>query len=66
MPPLFDQLPDATEDSTRAFQVISDCLYGAKHMGSSEHDALDCDCAEEWREFMAHLWLQHASSLDFH
>ncbi|ROV98308.1 hypothetical protein VSDG_04482 [Cytospora chrysosperma] len=54
MPPLFDHLPDATEDSTRAFQVISDCLYGAKHMGSSEHDALDCDCAEEWRDGQNH------------
>lgn len=54
-PPLFDHLPDATEESMKAFQVISDCLYGSKHMGSSEHDALDCDCAAEWREFR--VWL---------
>lgn len=50
-PPLFSHLPDVTEESMAAFQVIPDCLYGAKHMGSSEHDALDCDCAEEWRKF---------------
>lgn len=50
-PPRFDHLPDATEESTKSFQVIQDCLYGSKHMGSSEHDALDCDCAEEWRKF---------------
>ena len=49
-PPLFDQLPDVTEESCSTFQVINDCLYGAKNMGSSEHDALDCDCAEEWRK----------------
>ncbi|KAK7728733.1 histone methyltransferase set2 [Cytospora paraplurivora] len=53
-PLLFDHLPDATEDSTNAFQIISDCLYGSKHMGSSEHDALDCDCAEEWRDGQNH------------
>lgn len=51
-PPRFDHLPDATEESMKAFQVINDCLYGSKHMGSSEHDALDCDCAEEWRKYI--------------
>jgi len=49
-PPLFNHLPDVTEESTRTFQVIHDCLYGSRHMGASEHDALDCDCAEEWRK----------------
>ena len=49
-PMLFDHLPDATEESCENFQVINDCLYGSKHMGSSQHDALDCDCAEEWRK----------------
>ena len=49
-PLLFDHLPDATQDSYGHFQVINDCLYGSRHMGSSEHDALDCDCAEEWRK----------------
>jgi histone-lysine N-methyltransferase SETD2 len=47
---VFDHLPDATTESCLTFQVINDCLYGSKHMGSSEHDALDCDCTEEWRK----------------
>jgi histone-lysine N-methyltransferase SETD2 len=47
---LFDHLPNATDESCKNFQVINDCLYGSKHMGSSQHDALDCDCAEEWRK----------------
>jgi hypothetical protein len=49
-PLLFDHVTDSTEDACSHFQVINDCLYGSKHMGSSEHDALDCDCSEEWRE----------------
>jgi histone-lysine N-methyltransferase SETD2 len=49
-PSLFDHLPDATEDACSTFQVINDCLYGSRNMGSSDHDALDCDCAEDWRK----------------
>lgn len=49
-PPLFDHLPDATGDACSTFQVINDCLYGSRNMGSSDHDALDCDCAEDWRK----------------
>ncbi|EPE10324.1 histone h3 lysine 36 methyltransferase [Ophiostoma piceae UAMH 11346] len=45
----YDHLPDATEEATSQFQVITDCLYGSKRMGSSDNDALDCDCAEELR-----------------
>lgn len=50
-PPLFDHLADVTDESKTTFQVIPDCLYGSKNMGASEHDALDCDCAEEWRKY---------------
>lgn len=50
-PPLFDHLEDATPDATTQFQVIRDCIYGSKYMGSADHDALGCDCAEEWRKF---------------
>lgn len=46
---LFDGLPDMTETSKEHFQIITDCLYGSKSLGSTEHDALDCDCTEEWR-----------------
>ncbi|GAB0133556.1 histone methyltransferase set2 [Epichloe bromicola] len=47
---MFDHLPNVTEESCQGFQVIRDCLYGSKHLGSTDNDALDCDCAEEWRE----------------
>ena len=53
-PQLFNHLPDATEEACRTFQVISDCLYGSRNMGSSDHDALDCDCAEDWRKYQCH------------
>jgi hypothetical protein len=50
-PTLFDHLPDDTAEATEVFQIIKDCIYGSKYMGSSEHDALDCDCSEEWSEY---------------
>ena len=46
--PLFNDLPDATEEATSEFSVIKDCIYGGKYMGHSEHDSLDCDCSAEW------------------
>jgi [histone H3]-lysine36 N-trimethyltransferase len=49
-PVLFESLADVTEEACKTFQVINDCLYGSRNMGASEHDALDCDCAEEWRK----------------
>ncbi len=55
---LFDHVPDATVEATSQFQVITECLYGSKHMGSSDNDAFDCDCAEEWRTYFSiHLVL---------
>ena len=47
-PKLFDNLPDATLRATTSFEVIQDCIYAAKYLGSSEHDGLECDCVEEW------------------
>jgi histone-lysine N-methyltransferase SETD2 len=49
-PPMFDNYPDMTSESCKHFQVILDCLYGSKHLGSTEHDAFDCECREEWRK----------------
>jgi histone-lysine N-methyltransferase SETD2 len=49
-PPVFDHLPAATAEAVATFQVIRDCIYGSKYMGASEHDALGCDCSEEWRK----------------
>lgn len=50
-PQLFDHLPNSTSEAITTFQVIRDCIYGSKYMGSSEHDALGCDCSEEWSKF---------------
>ena len=54
-PRLIDHLPDMTEESRKAFQLIPDCLYGSKHMGSTDNDVLDCDCREEWRKLNPNL-----------
>ena len=48
-PPLCGHLPDITDESRQAFQVIPDCLYGSKHLGATDNDALDCDCQQVWR-----------------
>ncbi|PFH55902.1 hypothetical protein XA68_17427 [Ophiocordyceps unilateralis] len=48
--PLFSHLPDVTAQSCESFHVIPDCLYGSKHLGSTDNDVLDCDCREEWRD----------------
>ena len=48
-PPLFTDYPDATADATKTFQVIPDCTYANKYLGSTD-PALECDCAEEWGE----------------
>ncbi|TQW00458.1 SET and WW domain-containing protein [Cordyceps javanica] len=49
-PTLFDNLPNMTSEACKSFQVIPDCLYGSKHLGSTENDAFDCDCREEWQD----------------
>ncbi|KAI0190202.1 hypothetical protein EV127DRAFT_93905 [Xylaria flabelliformis] len=49
---LLTDLPDVTAESCEHFQVIPDCLYGSKSLGSTDHDSLDCDCSEEWRDGM--------------
>lgn len=46
-PPLFLDLPDATEEAKETFVVLPECTYGNKYLGSTEH-ALECDCSEEW------------------
>ncbi len=53
-PQLFDHVEDSTEEAIGVFQVIKDCIYGSKYMGYSEHDALDCDCSEQWSEYLRH------------
>jgi hypothetical protein len=45
--PLFDHYPDRTSEATSIFEVIRDCTYSNKSLGSTEH-AMECDCNEEW------------------
>lgn len=59
--PLYDSLPNVTSKACEAFQVIPDCLYGSKNLGSTDNDSFDCDCREEWREYKI-LPLSNASS----
>jgi len=61
-PQLFSQMEDSTQEAISVFQVIKDCIYGAKHMGSSDHDALDCDCSEDWSEY---LWFAVSTNADW-
>jgi [histone H3]-lysine36 N-trimethyltransferase len=53
-PTLFHDLADVTGEACGHFQLIPDCLYGSRSLGASEHDALDCDCNEDWRDGMNH------------
>ncbi|KAF2471336.1 SET domain-containing protein [Lindgomyces ingoldianus] len=50
-PPLFLDLPDATETAKTTFKILPECTYGNKTLGTTEH-ALECDCAEEWGRFI--------------
>lgn len=45
--PLFDDLPDATDEANSSYQVIDSCSYQNKYLGFTEH-AMECDCSEEW------------------
>lgn len=46
--PLFHDHSSKTEESKHTFQVLDQCSYTSKHIGSTEHGSMDCDCAEEW------------------
>lgn len=54
---LFNDHPDVTSDSKDHFELIENCMYGSKTLGSSKQDALDCDCSEEWRRSPIHLYI---------
>lgn len=45
--PLFDHLPDATDEATGTFTVLDACTYANRYLGYTEH-AMECDCPEEW------------------
>lgn len=46
--PLFHDHPSKTEESKHTFQVLDQCSYTSKYIGSTEHGSMDCDCTEEW------------------
>lgn len=47
-PPLFNDYEDKTAEARSGFEVIQECSYSSKYIGSSEHDSMECDCSEEW------------------
>jgi histone-lysine N-methyltransferase SETD2 len=44
---LFLDEPDRYDEATAPFQVIDDCIYANKYIGTTE-PALECECIEEW------------------
>jgi hypothetical protein len=46
-PPLFNDYKDSTSEAISTFQVMTECSYANKNLGSTD-PALECDCAEEW------------------
>lgn len=46
--PLFHDYPSKTEESKHTFQLLEQCSYTSKYIGSTEHGSMDCDCTEEW------------------
>ena len=52
-PPLYNDVPSKTEEAGTTFQVIAECTYTSKYIGSTEHDSMDCDCVEEWGKAIA-------------
>ena len=47
---MFADYPNCTDEAKSSFQLIPECSYSSKSIGSTEH-AMDCDCADEWGKF---------------
>lgn len=54
--PLFHDHPSKTEESKHTFQVLEQCSYTSKYIGSTEHGSMDCDCTEEWGKPALHAY----------
>lgn len=52
-PPVFSDYEDKIKEARETFEVIPECSYSSKYIGSSEHDSMDCDCAEEWGKHLS-------------
>ncbi|MCJ1433816.1 histone methyltransferase set2 [Xylographa pallens] len=46
-PQMFGHYEDKIQEAASEFQIITQCSYSAKYLGSTEH-AMECDCIEEW------------------
>ncbi|KAI9721554.1 MAG: hypothetical protein M1812_002316 [Candelaria pacifica] len=44
---LFDHYANSTLEATSTFEILRDCHYMSKYLGSTE-PAMECDCSEEW------------------
>jgi hypothetical protein len=67
-PPLYNDLPDSTEEALSVFQRIPECLYGSKSMGKSkmsddDDSPIDCDCSEHRSECTRFLFPLRVTSL---
>lgn len=63
--PLFHNHASKTEESKHTFQVLEQCSYTSKYIGSTEHGSMDCDCTEEWGKSTLHaLKTMHAGILN--
>ena len=64
-PQMFGHYEDKTQEATSVFQIITECSYSAKYLGSTEH-AMECDCIEEWGKNDCSLYFAHFSVLKVH
>jgi histone-lysine N-methyltransferase SETD2 len=46
-PQMYHEYEDKTAEATSTFEVLPECTYANKYLGTTEH-ALECDCSEEW------------------
>lgn len=46
-PQLYHDYEDKTPEATSSFELLKECTYANKYLGTTEH-ALECDCIEEW------------------
>jgi hypothetical protein len=58
-PPMFDNYEDKTKEAKGVFEVIPQCIYSAKYLGSTEH-AMECDCTEEWGKNIHNIETLHS------
>ena len=47
-PRLYLDAVDKTMEARRHFDMLPGCNYANRHIGSTEHGSMDCDCEEEW------------------